>query len=384
MSDRVLSGRFLRITLVNFFFFLSFTAYFLLPLHLRELGAGEAVIGAVMGTAGLASIVALPIVGMTIDRWGRRAFLIGGILGFALCSFGFQLIDALGGPMYALRVLQGFSFSAGFTATTTLAAEFAPPRRRAQALGLFGASTMITNAVAAGIGEELVRRYGFSALFAGSAFTALLSVALAIPLRDENVASRRTATAAERRLHTAHWVLAVVMALLGLGFGAVVTFMPTFITGEAFGRIGLFSAAFAGSAVLSRLIGAGISDAFGRLTVVVPALVVLAAAIFCFGSVGGMPSLLAAAAVFGLAQGITYPTLHALVVDLAGEAQLGRSQALFNGAFNLGIAASAFLFGFVAEALGYRPMFRMAAFMPLLAIPLLALGTWRVPSAAKS
>ena len=67
--------------------------------------------------------------------------------------------------------------------------------------------------------------------------------------------------------------------------------------------------------------------------------------------------LFAAGALFGTAQGISYPTLHAFLVDLASEAQLGRSQALFNGAFNLGVTGSAFAFGVVAEHFGYRTMF---------------------------
>ena len=61
----------LRATLANFFFFLNFASYFLLPLFLHDLGGSEALIGAVMGTAGLASLAVLPLVGMTIDRIGR-------------------------------------------------------------------------------------------------------------------------------------------------------------------------------------------------------------------------------------------------------------------------------------------------------------------------
>ena len=78
MSEALLNGPFLRATLANFFFFLNFASYFLLPLHLRSLGGSEAMIGAVMGSSGLASLVVLPLVGITIDRLGRRLFLLGG------------------------------------------------------------------------------------------------------------------------------------------------------------------------------------------------------------------------------------------------------------------------------------------------------------------
>ncbi|MGD9762524.1 MAG: MFS transporter [Candidatus Binatia bacterium] len=378
MSDRLLSAPFLRVTLANLFLFLNLTAYFLLPLHLRTLGAGDAVIGWVMGTAGFASMAALPFVGLTIDRWGRRIFLFSGAIGLTLAAIGFLFVDSLGPSMYALRFLQGVSLSASFTATTTFAAAFAPPNRRAQALGVFGLSTVVTHAVSAGVGEEIVIRGGFDALFAATAFCSVVALILALPLR-EAAAARRARVPGERRLHGVHWIVAATMFLIGLGFGAVHTFMPTFITDEGLGRIGFYSAAYTSACILSRVMAAGLSDSFGRRQVIVPALMALACAMFWFSRVHSVPSLLAAGAVLGLAQGVTYPTLHALVVDLAGEAQLGRSQALFSGAFTLGLAASASAFGLVAEAFGYRVMFTLVAVMPIAAGVVFAIGTARVP-----
>ncbi|MDX2166943.1 MAG: hypothetical protein SF182_07770, partial [Deltaproteobacteria bacterium] len=56
-------------------------------------------------------------------------------------------------------------------------------------------------------------------------------------------------------------------------------------------------------------------------------------------------------------------------------AQLGRSQALFNGAFNLGVTTSGFAFGLLAEHYGYRPMFLVAAVTPIAACLLFGFGT---------
>lgn len=382
MRDRLLSGPFLRTTAANLFFFLSFTAYFLLPLHLRVLGAGETTIGAVMGTAAFASLAALPFVGVTIDRWGRRAFLLLGAAGMAVASIGFQLVDSLGILLFALRLLQGVSFAAGATATTTFAAEFAPPARRAQALGVFGLSTLVTHALGAALGEELIQRWGFTALFALTTLSALIAGALALSLHDA-AAGRHAAALAQRRLRPAHWVLGGTMTLLGLAFGAVTTFIPTFMSGEGLGRVGLFAVTYTSTAILARLVGAGLSDSFGRRQVIVPALVTFSAATLWIAWAYTLPVLLVAAALFGLAQGITYPTMHAYLIDLAADAQLGRSQALFNGAFHLGVGCSAFLFGAVAEHFGYRAMFMAAAAMPLLGALVFAVGTTRTRTATR-
>jgi MFS family permease len=374
MSDRLLSGPFLRATVANFFFFLNFASYFLLPLFLHQLGATEAMIGAVMGSAGLASLLVLPLVGLSIDRIGRRPFLLAGAGAMTVASIGFQFVHAAGPAVFALRVLQGLSFAAAFTATTTFAADFAPPARRARALGVFGLSTLLTHAIAPGLGEELVRRAGFPALFGAAMVCTLVVIVVALPLPETRHAAH-AAVAGGRRLQAIHWLIAVTMILAGAGFGCVMTFIPTYVTTHGLGRVAYFFAAYTSTAILTRLIGAGASDRFGRERVIVPTLLLLGASIFWLGRIDGLLGLFAAGALFGTAQGISYPTLHAFLVDVATVAQLGRTQALFNGAFNLGVTGSAFAFGVVAEHFGYRVMFSVAAATPVAAATIFAIGT---------
>jgi len=151
------------------------------------------------------------------------------------------------------------------------------------------------------------------------------------------------------------------MVLSGMAFGAMITFTPTFIHGEGLGRVGIFFAAYSTTAILTRVVGAGLSDSFGRRAVIIPTLLVLAGSVLTMAFVRGILLLVCAGALFGAAQGISYPTLHAFLVDMTAEAHLGRAQALFNGSFNFGVASSAFVFGAVAELLGYRPMFALAS-----------------------
>jgi len=99
--------------------------------------------------------------------------------------------------------------------------------------------------------------------------------------------------------------------------------------------------------------------------VILPTLLGLAASILLLSQARSLPLLVVSGAAFGLAQGISYPTLHALIVDLSVESNLGRAQALFNGAFNLGVTSSAFVFGLVAEHAGHRAMFAFAALTPV-------------------
>ncbi len=69
--------------------------------------------------------------------------------------------------------------------------------------------------------------------------------------------------------------------------------------------------------------------------------------------------------------------MHAFLVDVSPATVLGRAQALFNGAFNLGVMSSAFLFGPLADRLGMRNMFLVAALCPWLAAVSMAVAARR-------
>ena len=370
---RHFSGPFARVTVANFFFFLNFASFFLLPLHVKALGGSETTVGLVMGSSGMASLAVLPLVGIGIDRFGRRRFFVAGALGMSAAALGYLFVGTIGPALYALRLAQGVSFAAAFTAATTMAAELAPADRRAQALGVFGISTLLTHAIAPGLGEEIIHRGGFSALFVIAAICTLapLPMLRGVPALHS---VRESVAPVPWGVSRAQWVVIATLLLAGMGFGAVMTFVPTYVRSQGLGRVAFFYGSYSVMAMLIRLAGAGVSDSVGRRATIVPALVTLAASIFALAWVGSVPALVAAGALFGAAQGINYPTLHALLVDLTPPAHLGRSQALFNGAFNLGVMASAFLFGPVADHLGHRVMFGMAAFLPLAAAGLIYLA----------
>src|ERR1700687_2969063 len=341
MTSRLFSGPFARVTVANFFFFLNFASFFLLPLFVKSLGGSESMVGAVMGSSGMAALLALPLIGVALDRFGRRRFFVFGSLGMTCAALGFLFVERISPILFALRILQGVSFAAAFTATTTLAAELAPRERRAEALGLFGVSTLLTHAIAPSIGEEIIHRGGFHALFITAALCTTLPLLL---LRS--VPARRGAAARlvprPWRVSPRQWVVLPTMTLAGMGFGAVTTFIPTFVRNAGLGRVAFFYGAYSAAAILTRMFGGGLSDSLGRRAVILPTLVVLAAAIFLVGLIGSVPALVCTGILFGAAQGISYPTLHAFLVDLSPDAHLGRAQALFNGAFNLGVMGSAF------------------------------------------
>ncbi len=371
-TTSLLRGAFGRVMAANFAFFLSFASFFLLPLFIKELGGSETTVGVLMGSGGFATLFSLPIIGWWIDRVSLPRLFAAGSFAMTAAALGYLFVGEAGRLLFVLRLIQGGAFAASFTAATTLAASLAPPHMRARALGWFGVSTLLTHALAPALGEELILRYGFAALFlaaaACSAFAGFWMMQLA------NLPVRRSVGSKMDRLPTGHYLLGAVMVFFGMGFGCVTTYAASFIKTQQLGRVGVFFAAYTASAIAVRIFGGSLSDRLGRAIVVLPALVLLGISIFILAWVKNPFGLVTTGAAFGLAQGLAYPTLHAFLVDISPPSVLGKAQALFNGSFNLGVMSSAFLFGMVADAWGQRPMFALAASTPLAAAWLFAIG----------
>lgn len=372
-ADAVLSPRFVRLTAANFCFFLTFTSFFLLPLHIRALGGTDTMAGFVMGTNGVAGIVGILAVGALLDRFDRRLFLRGGLAAMAVLSLAFLFVEHVGPLMFVLRALQGVAFAAGFNAASTLAVDFAPTGRRGEALGLFGVSTLATHALAPTIGEQLVHAGGFHLLFVVAAAYSVLGLAIAwslpaavVPVHGPPTRLRWTGELA---------ALLAAVACCGVAFGTVVTFMPTFVHDAGLGPVATFFLSYTGAAIGVRIVAGRLGDRLGYRRVAQPAILGLAAAIASLAMVHSVPVLAAVGVAFGAMQGLVFPTLNAFAIQHAEPTQLGRLQTFFNGTFNLGVTGGAMALGSVVDGWGHRAAFVAAGAIAVLALLLVAGGT---------
>jgi predicted MFS family arabinose efflux permease len=376
------TASFARVTIANFFFFMNFASFFLLPLHVRDLGGSEHTIGLVMGTTGMAGLVIIPVLAILLDRLERRAFLLAGIATMGLAALGFLLVERIGPLLFVLRVVQGLAFAASFNAASTLAVEFAPPERRAAMLGIFGVSTLATHALAPALGELLIHVGGFHLLFVAAAACSTIAFAVAWGLPRARAAVAAPAVTAVTSAELYFTLLTV--GFCGLSFGAVITYVPTFVHDELSGPVSTFFLSYTGAAVLTRLVGGGLSDGIGRRTVIVPALALLGISLLVLATVRSPVMLAGAALLFGTAQGFVFPTLNAFTIDQIDPGRIGRVQTMFNGSFNVGVTVGSIGFGAVIEALGYRSMFVCAAAMAGMALAVFVVATGRGASAAGS
>ncbi len=357
-SDESLFTRpFILAAAANFFFFANLNAYTLLPLYIQHLGGREGQIGTIMAMYSVAAILCQLGIGPLVDRFGRKPFLVLGSALVTVVSTVFLCSTSLGWHFYVLRLFQGVAFACFMTSNLTLLADLAPVSRRAEAVGIFGVSGLVTIALAPALGETILRAYDFRALFGATLAIALATLAvclaMAVPLP--------TAVVSAHHLGTGFWSGFVPVLLSGFQFGLansiVFVFLPPYARSVGLPRVAPFYVVYTTMAVAVRFLGGRLADHLERRQVILPSLVGLSIGVLLFSALQSTWMLLLIAFINGTAHGFVYPATSALAFDRAPSGARGRALAVFNTAVLAGVTTGAVGFGWFAEYVGYRPAF---------------------------
>lgn len=354
---------------------MSLSLYVLLPLFLRGLGAADSQIGLALGVGAAASVVVRPLVGRLLDRLGRLPVLLAAG-GLNVASWiPFLLAERFGPWLVFWMVVHSVAWGGLFAAFFTLAADLAPPARRAEGLAVFGLFGIAANGLAPVLGEIIAARHGFVAFFAtaiafGTASTALTALLRPPPLdgHEHGPSGGMLGAAFAPGLPR---VLAATL-LLGVGINAAWFFVAPFTRDLGLERAGPFFAAYSTTSVLLRFFGRRSLDTIGLHRVAVPAFLVYAAGLLGLVLLPAPGVLVATGIACGLGHGTLFPVLSALAVSRAPAGRQGAVVSLHTAALDLGAVLGTPLCGLAAETLGWRPMFVGTSVVCLAAMVLVA------------
>src|SRR2546425_436902 len=254
--------------------------FILLPLYIAALGGTEVEIGIVMGLYNAVGIVCQPLIGPWTDAVGRRPFMLVGV---ALVIFA-ALVSTVAPSILLLafvRAVQGLGFSCFFVSNYSFVIDLVPPARRGWALGIYGVAGLTATAIAPLLGEWVIRRLGFRALFTMAAAVAAVAGWIVLGLREQGRATPRPVQGFlwERGALGEVFRLSMgVTVFFGLGAGTIFVFLPTFAESLGVQTLALFYTAYALAAIGVRVFGGRLIDTRGRRAVIVPSMLMQAVA----------------------------------------------------------------------------------------------------------
>ncbi len=364
--ERLLTRPFLLCALANFTQSLAFNLYLHLPGYLHDLGAGEVQIGVVIATTSVASIAVRPPLGRAIDRFGRHPLIVGaGIANVAICLL-YLTVDSLGPWTYVVRALHGLSEAVLFMGLFTVAADWVPASRRTEGLALYSASSMLPISFGGVLGDAILGRASYEALFIASSCIAALSLLITLPLeefprvRHVDDPPRGIGHALLQRDLAPLWFMGTVFGLVLTG---VFVFVKRFVMETEVATLGTFFTAYTGAAITVRLVGGRLPDRVGPKRVLFPALATLVAGFLCLAAADTATEVLAAGVLCGLGHGFIYPVLSSLVVARASESGRGAAISIHTALPDVGGLIGAPLLGWLIETRGFAVMFAAAGGM---------------------
>jgi DHA1 family multidrug resistance protein-like MFS transporter len=343
-----------------------------LPLFLRDRGVGFGTVGLVVGVQFVVSFALQYPMGRLADRFGRRRFLIGGALIFALANGGFVLPLPVFG-MFVLRALQGLGVALFIPAASALVADLSAPERRGRAYGWLQAARIAGLTTGPALGG-IVALAGRSRVFEATAALELIAaVALAVTIpgglshhhdaADEPSASVEAISALRRRQRHTFVGVAALMAGFTFLFGSYSTIWPLFMRGlgASDATVGLSFTLFGLPLLVVTPLAGWAADHFDRRRL---ALLGYAGGGLCaplYPLLGSIPLVLAVGVLEASALAFTDPAIGALLME---DVPPGERAGVQGGIFaieSLAEAAGALSSGFLFSLGPAVPFFSGAA-----------------------
>ncbi len=352
-------------SIVTFLGFLD--THLLIPimaLYVSELGAGVGITGLIVGLYSITNTPANILFGRLIDRVGYKMPLVAGLFGDALGMFFYSLC-----PSWAwlalVRVFHGISGGLVGPSTMSITADYSTSDKKGRAMGFYGMSIAAATLAGYGGGGVIASRLGYKAVFLLGAGLLGAGAVLSLLLPGNN---KRRNTAAKTPLTV---TLRQVKDLLGrkgltvsycsvfaqyFTFGGVVTLLPIYLKSlemEAF-HVGMLLATFAIAFIISQFPSGTLSDRAGRLTPAIAGLCLGIASLVILPSVKTLPLLIAVMALYGIAYGLLFPSISALVADNTIPEERGMATGLFHALLTAGVAVGAPVIGWLGEITGVQ------------------------------
>lgn len=340
-SEKLYSYKFWLLCSSSFLFFASFNLIIPeLPDYLTSLGGGDhkgLIIPLFTLTAGLSR----PFSGRLTDTIGRIPIIIYGVFVCIIVGFLYPILTTVVG-FFLLRLIHGMSTGFKPTATSAYVGDIAPLSRRGEAMGILGMFGSLGMAAGPAVGSWIAINFGYKWMFYASSAFALASILVVMKMPETLLLKQRF----KLSLLKLSWEdvyepralpSAITMLLTAFSFGTILTLIPDLSKHIGLENKGIFFSIFTISSLVIRLIAGKLSDIYGRVPILIIGCTLYGATMFLIGTGTDIWMFYLGSFMFGIATGLSSPTIFAWTIDLALEKHRGRAMATMFIALEAGI-----------------------------------------------
>lgn len=306
---------------------------------------GEGQKGLIISLFTISAGLSRPFSGKLSDTIGRKKVMVIGIVVCFVVAMLYPLSYSV--PFFLLlRFLHGFS--AGFlpTGATALVTDILPADKRGEGMGIWGTFSSLGIGVGQALGSLLNDSFGIINLFLISASFAIFSGILIYNVQE----TLKNQQKFKKELLMIRWndifepsVLpsALVMFLTATSSGVIFVITPDMSKFLGINNKGWFFGIYVISTILVRLFTGSLSDKIGRRQTLLIGFALLFISMIMIGYSEDYIWYTIAAIFFGLATGVSSPTLFAWTADLSHPERRGVGTGTLFVAMEMGIMTGA-------------------------------------------
>ena len=356
----------------------------LLPLYAAAIGAGEIMIGFIVGISTSSGIILKPIFGILSDFWGKKVWLCVALVIFTCTPFAYQFVSSEQDLVF-LRLFHGISTAilgpVGLAYVVHLNNDTQTKR-----LAYFGMSRSLVSLSAPITAGVALTVFDFETVFIFIGFGSIFAMIPLFLIRDNSASNNINNNISWKKIGIAfHYIISIpavwMAGLLEMLVYSIVyslrAFLPLFIISQDNGTIlqaGLFFSIQEITHMLCRPIGAQLADKKGYRVTIIFGMLLLASGLLLV-NVFTENFFLIIAIFIGAGQGFIFPTSVAILADEVKKNYRGTAMGVYGSLRNIGKVIGPVCAGFALANYDFSLVF-MALASIIVVIAFLVMLFW--------
>ena len=164
------------------------------------------------------------------------------------------------------------------------------------------------------------------------------------------------------------WRPGLALALSGVGFAAITTFVPLLFLERGWSHAWMGLTAFSVAFMVARVVFGHLPDQIGGAKVAVASMVIEAIGLFVIWDASGLATALVGVVLSGLGYALVYPGLGVEAVRHAPAQSRGAAMGTYTAFLDLSLGVASPMLGFTAQALTLNAVFLVSALIVIATI----------------
>ena len=333
------------------------------PYYTSNLGLSVFDTGLIVSIYSYVNAIGIIPAGIISDRWGRRTFLLIGLIISTIAPFLYPLAhDAA--SLYLVRILHGLGSALFIPTALALVTDITGDGEHGKAIGWYTAASQLGLMAGPIAGGFMLEHYGFEMAFYTCSLAPLLALIFVSTrlhaLPHMPVHSAHSGTNSWRWLADRGSIISfIALIVVAIGSSSVSTFIPLYVHQFSISAAGagmIITSCYISSSAL-RIPAGTMADKFGNAPMILTGIVLCAAGIALIPEFHGLLELAIVGLLFGLGMGFAMPAALSWLAKLSPPHKRGFAMGLGSAAFQVGLALGATLLGMIIQQNGFAVMY---------------------------